>query len=68
MNTGRVASWQVAAAAFFGGLCLFLTWDWQQVPPPDPSPTQAVSTGIPTTYGVLTRTEIMLSAAGGILN
>jgi hypothetical protein len=68
MTRGGVPNWQVAAAAFFSGLGLLLAWEWQQVPQPDPEPYPAVSAGTPTGYHALTRTEIMLAAAGEILN
>ncbi len=68
MAKGCAVGWQMAAAAFFGGLCLLLAWDSPQSPQSDPAPTQAASAGITTNYHALTRADIMLAEAGLILN
>jgi hypothetical protein len=59
--------WQ-AAAVLFGGLSLLLAWDSLQAQTPEPTPPQFAGTGIATGYQAISRAEIMISAAGRILN
>lgn len=67
MTKGCAPCWQVAVA-LCGALSVLLAWDSLQAQQPDPAPEQAAGSGIATPYRAPDRSEIMIRAAGLILN